>query len=131
MAQASGLWLSQAARLCYKFESHLQVIFAIAQYDREVTLCIDPNMEAVMNEKNESIPPLASSEGVAGELIDELHQANEKLTRAREHVEAANNAETNVLIERERASREVHDVEAEIEKADEKIRQAMKENQKR
>ena len=83
-----------------------------------------------MNEKNESIPPLASGEGVAGELIDELHQANEKLTHAREHVEAANNAETNVLIERELASREVHDAEAEIERADEKIRQAMKENHK-
>lgn len=84
-----------------------------------------------MSEQDNSIPPLPSGEGVAGELVDELHDANKKLTHAREHIEAAETAETNVLTERDRASDEVHDAEVEIEKADEKVRRAMKENEKR
>jgi len=83
-----------------------------------------------MNQQEDSIPPLSSADSVAGELVDQLHEANAKLTHAREHVEAAEQAADSCLLERERASHEVHDAEDEIEKADERIRQAMKENQK-
>jgi hypothetical protein len=86
-------------------------------------------LEFVMIEQNDSIPPLGSGKGIEGELIDRLHEANEKLTHARQRVEAAEKGEYDGLVKRERASHEVHEAEQEIEKVDDQIRRSLKKNE--
>ena len=83
-----------------------------------------------MNNEPKTDQPPEPRDGVAKELIDQLHQANEQLTHARKHVDAAQAAEYGGLIERERASNDVRDAEKELEKMDERIGQALKEKEK-
>jgi hypothetical protein len=122
------IW-SENVRFCAG--SALRAILCVAREGVAGLNSVGIFKEHSMSETDKSIPPLASGEVVAGKLIDELHDANKKLTHAREHVEAAQIAEHDGLTERERASDEVHDAEEKIEKADEKIREALKENEKR
>ena len=60
-------------------------------------------------------------DGVSPELLDQLHEANKKFGRAREHMEEAIGAEENVLAERGRASHEIGDAEKELEAVEEQI----------
>jgi hypothetical protein len=63
----------------------------------------------------------APENGVPPTLIHQLHDANEKFSRARQHLEEAFGAEVNPLTERDRATAEVHDAELEIEKIEQQI----------
>jgi hypothetical protein len=75
-----------------------------------------------MIDQNRPDPPDAPKDGVPLELIQQLHDANEQLTRARQHFEEAiATTDFNGLEERERASHEVHEAEKVLEKLDEKI----------
>lgn len=74
-----------------------------------------------MIEKNPSEQSDAPKDGVPPELIEQLHEANEQFSRARQHVDQAIDAEINCLEERDRASHEVHDAEQVLEEMDKKI----------
>jgi len=78
-------------------------------------------LEIKMSEQNPTDQPDAPSEGVPPQLIQQLHEANEQFSRARQHVDQAIDAEINCLEERDRASHEVRDAERVLEKLDEKI----------
>ena len=65
--------------------------------------------------------PAAPKDGVPPELIQELHEANEQLGRARQHLDQAIDAEVNSLDQRDQAAHEVRDAAKKLEEIDEKI----------
>lgn len=74
-----------------------------------------------MNAEEEADKPREPKDGVPQKLIDQLHEANERFSKAREHMDRAIDAEINGTIERERASDDVRAAEGDLEKLDGKI----------
>jgi hypothetical protein len=64
----------------------------------------------------DALPPF-----VPGELLEKLHEANQRFSSARHHREEAVDAPTPETFERDKAVQEVRDAEANVEKVTEEI----------
>ncbi len=82
-----------------------------------------------MSDAKDSRPIPNPKDGVPPELIDELHQANQKFSEARKHAEQAIDAASESLGRRGETARELREAEEAVEKADQKIRPEFKKTQ--
>ncbi|HET6251109.1 MAG TPA: hypothetical protein VFE47_25705 [Tepidisphaeraceae bacterium] len=74
-----------------------------------------------MSEEKEPEKNETPREGIPDSLLGNLHDANERFRRAREHVEQANGALVNPLEERQLAAQELHEAEQAVEEIEKRI----------